>query len=246
MDEFTSFLLNPQHWSIVMAACALVVILCFSLRRSPWIITLWLPSLVLTGGYTCLLVSQFLRGIAGQGSDSGWFFFAGMMQTMVAFPIVISAVLLLVCRPPKAAWHPRYLVPTIVLTVFIPIALTFWFNTSKPLLSFAVTDEGGRPFAGVELRDTFNSAPKAVTDHSGVVRQSLPYGKLLVCVFTAEGYQEHHVVVESCGNHGETFCVDHSWYEREPKIMCITNERIFYSSQPPVSIPIIMRKHSTN
>jgi len=242
MGEFTSFLLNPQHRPIILVACVVAVTLCFLLRRSPWIIALWMPSFVLAGGYTCLLASQFLRGIGGQGSDAGWFVFAGMIQMIVGFPIVISAILLLIWRPPMAAWHLRYLVPTIVPTVAAPIALMFWFNISKPLVSFAVADEGGRPFAGVALRDTFNSAPKVVTDDTGVVSQRLPYGKLLVCVFTAEGYQEHHVVIEISGNHGETLCVDHSWYERGSTIMNTTNERVFYPSQPPVSIPIIMKK----
>jgi len=246
MDEFTSFLLNPQHRVFIMSACVVAVILCFLLRRSPWIIALWLPSFTLTGAYLCLIASQVLRGIGGQGSDAGWFFFAAMMQLIVGFPIVISAILLLVWRPPKTAWHPRYLLPAIVPTVVAPIALLCLFNTSKPLMSFDVTDEGGRPFAGVELRDTFNSAPKLVTDQSGVVRQSLPYGRLLVCVFTANGYQEHHIVVEQTGSHGESFCVDHSWYERgSGKITNTTNERAFYSSKPPVTIPIIMKKVDT-
>ena len=245
MDEFTSFLLNPQHRAFLMSACVVVVALCFLLRRSPWIVFLWLPSFVLTGGYTCLLASQFLRGI-GQGSDAGWFIFAGMMQALVGFPIVICAVLLLVGHPPKAAWQPRYFLPAIVPTVVAPIALLFWFNASKPQMSFDVVDESGRAFAGVQLRDTFNSAPKLLTDQTGVVRQSLPYGRLLVCVFTADGYQEHHIVVEQTGNHGESFCVDHSWYERgSGKITNTTNERAFYSSKPPVSIPIVMKKVDT-
>jgi hypothetical protein len=169
-----------------------------------------------------------------------------MLQAMVGYPIVISAALLLVLHPKKAAWHPRYVLPAIVPAVIAPMALLFWFNTSKPVLSFEVTDEGGRPFAGVKLRDTFNSEPKAVTDQTGVVCQSLPYRGLLGGVFTADGYQEHGIVVQQIGSHGESFCVDHSWLERGPrKITVTTNERAFYSSKPPATIPIIMKKYST-
>jgi hypothetical protein len=229
-----------------MLACIIAVILNISLRRSPWIVALWLPSFLLTGGYTFLLASQFLQGI-GQGSNAGWFFFAGMLQTFVGLPIVISAVLLLVWRPKNETWRPRYLLPAIIPIVITPIALLYWFNTSTPLLSFIVTDEDGRPFAGVQVRDTFNSEPKLVADQTGVVCLRLPQRLLLACVFTADGYQEHHVVVEQTDSHGESFCIDHSWYERgSGKITNTTNERVFYSSKPPVTIPIAMKKIGTN
>ena len=244
MDEFMSFLLNPQHWLLVMGTCVIAVTLCFALRRSPWVIVLWLPSAILAGIYTGMLGLLFLKGIVGRGSDAGWYIFAGIMQTMVAFPIVISFILLLVLRPVKAAWHPRYFISAISAVVIASLALMFWFNTSKPKIHLLVTDEGGSPLAGVALRDSFDSTPKMVTDYTGVVSQSLPYGKLLACVFTADGYQEHHIVVEISGTNGGTLCVDHSWYEREPKIFNTTNERIFYSSKPPVTIPVIMKKYS--
>src|SRR5260221_10555275 len=117
MDEFTSYLGNPQHMAFIAIACVVAVIICVSLRRSPWIIALWLPSFVLTGSYVCLIASQVLRGIGGQGSDAGWFFFAAMIQTLVGFPLIISAIVLLVFRPTKTAWQPRYILPAIVSAV---------------------------------------------------------------------------------------------------------------------------------
>ena len=242
MNEFTFFLLSPEHRTLVSLMCVIAVILCIALRRRPWIVALWLPSFLLTGGYTCMLASQFLQGI-GQGVNAGWFVLAGMMQALVGFPIVISAILLLVWRPLKAAWRPRYLLPAIVPTVIAPVAFLFWFNMSTPLITFAVADEGGKPFAGVQLRDTFNSEPRLVADGAGIIRLRLPQRSLLACVFTADAYQEHHVVVEQTDIRGESFCVDHSWYERgSGKITNTANERVFYSSKSPVTIPIVMKK----
>jgi hypothetical protein len=247
MSEFTSFLLNFQHRPIVVLACLIAVVLCFALRRSPWIITLWLPSFVLTGAYTCVLLLQFLRGIGGHGADAGWFVFAGMMEAVVGFPIVISAVLLLVCRPVKSAWRPRYLIPASVPVAIVPIALAFWSTNSKPIMNFTVTDESGQPLQGVAVRDMFNSPPRFTTDHTGTFHDRLPHRDIFGCCFTVQGYLEHHVTVYRGGAHAETYYVDHSWIDRgSGRINVTESKRIEYPARQSTIIPVIMRTSVQN
>jgi hypothetical protein len=224
-----------------MVACILAAILCLSLRRKPWIVVIWLPSFALTGGYTGLLALQFLRGIAGQGPDSGWFIFAGMMQAMVSFPIVISAVLLLLGRPTKEAWNRHHVLPAIVPTVIAPLVLLVWFTVSKPPLSFMITDEAGKPLQGVAVRDVFDSAPRFTTDGTGKFGDRVPHTDTFVSCFTAEGYQEHHVTVYRAGAHGETYFVDHSWIDRGAYHITVTeSQRVTYPSKQSTVIPIMM------
>ncbi len=176
-----------------------------------------------------------------------------MFQTLYSLPIIISAVLLLLARPPGDAWRVRYVAPAVVATAVAPLGLVFWFAASKPLVSFTVTDANGKPLADVALRRSFNSPPTAVTDQMGVVRERVPHRDALSCVFTADGYQEHHVTIQRGGADGETFYVYHSWLERKARTERMSKtitetgkEQMHYPSQQPITIPIIMMERSTN
>ena len=206
-------------------------------------ILVWLPSFALAGAYTGVLAFQFLRGSTGGGSDTGWFFFAGMMEALIGFPIVITAFLLLVFRPVKIAWHPRYYGLAIVPTVVAPIVLMAWFKLSKPVLSFAVTNEAGSPLEGVAVRDVFNSPSRFTTDRTGLFHDRVPHRDIFGCCFTSDGYQEHHVTVYRAGAHGETYYVDHAWIDRSTDRITVTDsQRIAYQAKDSTDIPVVMKR----
>src|SRR3982750_4859803 len=87
---------------LVYVFCAAAAITCFAFRKSPWITAVWLPSLVVTGGYSLWLAAYLFSQRGDHSPDAGFLGMAVALGATFYWPLPATAILLLVAFPRSA------------------------------------------------------------------------------------------------------------------------------------------------
>lgn len=189
-----------ENMALVLLFCAAATTSCFLLRRSRWIPIVWLPSLLVTGGYTLWLVSYLQSQSGDHSPEAGYLGMAVAFGALFYWPLPVTAILLLVAYPKREAWRLPVALLSAVSAVLVPFSIYGAFYATQQPLTFVVTDGTGAPIEKVAFMRLGKPVPEAFTDSNGQLVRRMEHGIDLQGAFSVDGYIRHSIVINTAGN----------------------------------------------
>jgi len=203
--QLTFFLIT--HGAITLPIFIVVMCVYFSKRKAPWVMSIWLPTVLFSSVYLLGFCVLFFENRNASGGNAWGLGMILLLGSLIYVPLGFALISMLKRRPPLSAWKPPYIFFGLGSVAGVCLMLRIAYTIVHVQVTFLVTNPDGTPISHAG----FHMYKRTVfTNSDGTLRLRTSEQGDLYGTFVMAGYQDHLISTTFMGMNRSEIIVRHS------------------------------------